>query len=80
MTIKEIVEKYLRENGYEGLAGEDCGCTLDDLFPCDGNSDGSTGVEKCEPAMKGKCPGADECEWAEVPEHAHMVPGPGGVA
>jgi len=35
MTVKEIVEKYLRENGYDGLYCEDCGCRLDDLIPCD---------------------------------------------
>jgi len=42
MTTKEIVEKHLWENGYDGLYsdsehfGEDgCGCYLGDLFPCD---------------------------------------------
>jgi hypothetical protein len=35
MTVKDIIEKYLRENGVEGgLAGEDCGCGIDDLAPC----------------------------------------------
>ena len=37
MTIKEIVKKYLEENGYDGLASPDleCGCPIDDLMPCD---------------------------------------------
>jgi len=42
MTAKEILERYLRENGYDGLyndsvqfGDEGCGCFLGDLFPCD---------------------------------------------
>lgn len=26
MTVKEIIENYLKENGYEGLYNEDCDC------------------------------------------------------
>lgn len=35
-TAKEIVEDYLRVNGYDGLCDPDagCGCGLDDLCPC----------------------------------------------
>lgn len=33
-TVREIVEKYLRENGYDGLFSSDpCCCSLDDLYP-----------------------------------------------
>jgi hypothetical protein len=35
MNIKEIIEEYLRKNGYEGLCCGGCWCQLDDLFPCD---------------------------------------------
>ena len=62
MNIKEIVEKYLRENGFDGLVSEDyeCGCELDDLMPCsEFNSD-------CQPGYKYK-PDPDgeyaEAEW-----------------
>lgn len=36
MTVKEIVEKYLKENGYDGLydGAEACGCSLGNLIPC----------------------------------------------
>ena len=34
MTVTEIVKKYLKENGYDGLYSEDCGCEVDDLAPC----------------------------------------------
>ncbi len=34
LSISEIVKKYLVENGFDGLAGEDCGCGVDELFCC----------------------------------------------
>ena len=34
MTVHEIVENYLKANGFDGLAGDNCGCQLGDLFPC----------------------------------------------
>lgn len=40
MTLKTIVAKWLKENGYDGLYGEAhmdydrCGCRRNDLFPC----------------------------------------------
>ena len=40
MSIKEIIEKYLKENGYDGLCNPDisCGCGLKEgLFPCEGD-------------------------------------------
>jgi len=38
MNVEEIVKKYLKENGYDGLWNEngECSCELDDLFPCNG--------------------------------------------
>ncbi|MBU0598718.1 hypothetical protein KKF61_07100 [Patescibacteria group bacterium] len=39
MTVKEIVEKHLKENGFDGLYNEyteDCGCSLgDDFMECE---------------------------------------------
>lgn len=37
MTIQEILEKWLDENGYDGLCNVDleCGCWIGDLMPCD---------------------------------------------
>lgn len=37
MTVKEIIEAYLRLHGYDGLCTDGCGCFLCDLFPCDDN-------------------------------------------
>lgn len=57
MTVKEIVEKALREGGYDGLCKPDleCGCAVNpkdggaSLFECD-NCDGS-----CEPGYFWVC-------------------------
>lgn len=34
MKVIEIVEKYLKDGGFDGLAGGDCGCEIGDLMPC----------------------------------------------
>ena len=40
LTVRQIVEKYLKDNGYDGLCipGEteedSCGCRFPDLEPC----------------------------------------------
>ena len=48
MTVKKIVENYLKENGYNGLVGStECGCRVegDDLMPCRDYA----GMANCEP-------------------------------
>jgi len=32
--VEGIVKQWLRDNGYDGLYNDDCGCTLDDFAPC----------------------------------------------
>ena len=63
MTVKEIVEKYLRENGYDGLAGEDCGCGLDDLAPCE------SCTFECVPAYRVMCNGKPEVDEDGETDH-----------
>jgi len=36
VTVSEIVEKYLKKNGYDGLCSYECGCRMSSLFPCGG--------------------------------------------
>jgi len=40
MNIKEMLTEALKANDFDGLCHPDmeCGCTIDDLFPC-GNPD-----------------------------------------
>jgi len=35
MTVLEIVKDYLDKNGFDGLCNDTCGCSKNDLFPCD---------------------------------------------
>ena len=51
MTVKEIIEQYLRTNGFDGLFSEvECACGIDDLVPCDGPCD------RCRPGYRVPCP------------------------
>lgn len=34
MTVRDIIEEYLVENDFDGLAGDFCGCPRRDLFCC----------------------------------------------
>jgi len=34
MTLRDYLATKLQEDGYDGLAGEGCGCENDDLAPC----------------------------------------------
>ena len=49
MDCKQIIKKYLKENGYDGLVDceNECGCELGNLMPCDGV------IMDCEPGYKG---------------------------
>ena len=49
-TIKKMVRLYMVQNGYTALAGDECGCTLDDLMPCD-----EPFMEECVAAYQHKC-------------------------
>lgn len=54
MSCKEIIIAKLKELGADGLCREECGCGLDDLFPCDECQ------FDCEPAKKIKDPGSHD--------------------
>jgi hypothetical protein len=59
MNVKEIIKAWLEQHQYHGLAGDNCGCELSDLMPCDGES-----CDGCLPGRKiihGK--DDDDCEF-----------------
>ena len=66
MDVKQIVKEYLIEYDYSGLVSEEneCGCELDDLFPCERDS-----IASCQPGYRHTCRGPgkegdceEECE------------------
>lgn len=63
MTVRDVLRDWLKVNGYAGLAGDECGCSLDDLAPCGGDPLG------CQPADLHKC--SENCE------HQQYCPGDG---
>ena len=69
MNFKEIVKKYLEENGFEGIYCDDgdCACSLDDLMPCEGvHPTCSPGYKvPCNPET---CTVGGQCDWHISPE------------
>lgn len=71
MTIKEIVKAYLKANGFDGLynaamPGDGCGCTIDDLMPCDEqlSQDCTVGYKVEYPNDEVEyCPCGEVCPW-----------------
>ena len=62
--VRGIICEFLQANGYDGLAGEECGCGIDDLMVCGGQAD------TCVPAYRWTdCSACEEladdryCEW-----------------
>lgn len=55
MTCKGIIKAYLSANGYDGLAGNYCGCLIDDLIPCEQD------FSQCVPGYKVPCD-SETCE------------------
>ena len=56
MKVKEILGQWLKDNGYDGLYNEDCGCEIDDLAPCCIDC-----IAECEAGYKVPCPGPEDC-------------------
>lgn len=63
MTIKEIIEKGLKDIGAAGLRNcwNDCNCQIGDLMGCE-----APDIEECLPTYKVKCnkkPSCKDCEY-----------------
>jgi hypothetical protein len=58
ITVIEIVEKYLRENGYGGLTSQDCCCDFEYLMECEERT------VNCVPGKKVLCK-PEDCDTCE---------------
>lgn len=54
-NVRKIVANYLVFGGLDGLAGENCSCGLDDLFPC-----GCHEPDQCVPGYRWRCDNCSE--------------------
>ncbi|MDD5050976.1 MAG: hypothetical protein PHV93_04560 [Candidatus Pacebacteria bacterium] len=56
-TACDIVRDYLIEHGYDGLAGDGCGCSSEDIVPCDQYFGNCVPAKKvvCQPEMCAEC-------------------------
>jgi hypothetical protein len=55
-NVREIIVAYLRERGLDGLAGDECGCAIDELAICD-----HLHLDNCVPARMRGCLGQKLC-------------------
>jgi len=73
MTVKEIIIKYLKENGYGGLChtGGECCCKVEGLFPCEAlHENCETGYKKlCDECSEQECDYRHEKSWCIVIVH-----------
>jgi hypothetical protein len=60
MTVREIIENYLKENGYDGLCSDECGCQIGDLCPCESY------MFNCVPGYLHKCDENCDHEFAYI--------------
>jgi len=57
MDVEDIVTEWLKAHGFDGLAGDECGCELDDLMPCR-----EPDILHCVAGRKVKCdPDNEDC-------------------
>ena len=59
LNVHGICTEWLKAHGFDGLAGDECGCEISDLMPCD------EPMVSCEAGHKRIC---SECKDKDVCE------------
>lgn len=70
---REIIRAALRAHGADGLVNDngECGCSLDDLMPCENTI---AGLGDCKPAYEKVCPCCGETIYVSCDQlHAKAV-------
>jgi hypothetical protein len=69
MTLYEIIKKGLADNGYNGLCSvglaDGCGCSCDDLMPCNSRPPFNPGALECVPAYAYRPNRGETCKGCE---------------
>ena len=66
MDVYGIIKKYLKDNGYDGLCCEDCGCLIDSLVLCENDFSQCVPGYKREPVLGD--PELNYTSWIVTPE------------
>jgi len=69
ITGKEIIKKWLKDNGFDGLYNPDipCGCKADDLIP------GECDITNCKAGYLEEVKNSDNCECGVSFPHWHII-------
>lgn len=80
MNVREMLEKSLRENGFDGLVHEEgeCACQIGELVPCESD------FTSCHPGYKVACQCGNGCDFhitetrltKREPDESHVAPNP----
>lgn len=62
-TAQQILVQWLDENGFDGLASDECSCKATDLAPC-----GNIGPD-CQAGYLISCPGSNKCDGSDCDFH-----------
>ena len=71
ITVREIVQKFLEDNNYDGLGCDYCSCEVSDLMPCDDEQFSYA----CWAGYKVPCPGEEVCEHGGCDFHIAIKKG-----
>ena len=58
MNVREILELWLIDHGYDGLTNDECGCIVGELMPCD-----EGGIGCCSPGYRWPCECGQGCDF-----------------
>lgn len=75
VDVRGIVRRYLIDNGFDGLQGPECDCTLDNLMPCstDGTCISNESPAECKPGHRVEC--KHECgSQGRCIGRCHLIP------
>lgn len=69
MNVKEILEQWLKEHGFDGLVSEfeECSCEIGDLAPCDYS------FLNCKPGYKIPCTCGEGCSFHVVAQKENKI-------
>jgi hypothetical protein len=79
MTFEDLIMKYAKQNGFDGLVGEGCGCSIAHPMPCGGDGfECSFGYvcpcDTCEEDLRTNCAAYNggDFEYMVLPEKCEM--------